>query len=155
ITRGVNPYDKYRGQSQEVIQNKAYHASEKKDETFVPELRGKHVQRFTQQWDGEHYISYGDWLAAPRDPKYHKGNRIVLREILGEKFVCTLIQEDLVIDRSLYIAKPRQDDINIKFALGILSSRLLSWFFRYERNEFDDLFPKIRISEFRKLPLIV
>src|SRR5699024_5609652 len=98
---------KYRGQSKEVIKSKAYHASFKKDDTFVPELRGKHIKRFVYKWDEKHYISFGDWLAAPRDPKYYKGDRIILREILGEKFVCTFIQDDFIIDRSLYIAKPK------------------------------------------------
>ncbi|MDP1622186.1 MAG: Eco57I restriction-modification methylase domain-containing protein [Bacteroidales bacterium] len=47
ITRGVNPYDKYRGQSEEIITAKAYHANHKKDETFLPELRGKHIGMFS------------------------------------------------------------------------------------------------------------
>lgn len=27
------------------------------------------------------------------------------------------------------------------------------WLFKYEKNEFDDLFPKIRLEEFKKLPI--
>ena len=34
ITRGVNPYDKYTGQSQDIIKSKAYHSDYKKDHTF-------------------------------------------------------------------------------------------------------------------------
>jgi adenine-specific DNA-methyltransferase len=79
-----------------------------------------------------------------------------MREILGEKFVCTLISEDLKIDRSLYITKPFDKSFQNKFILGILgilASKLLSWFFRYEKNEFDALFPKIRLEEFKNLPI--
>ncbi|MFH1296528.1 MAG: hypothetical protein ABIJ04_04550 [Bacteroidota bacterium] len=36
---------------------------------------------------------------------------------------------------------------------GILSSKLLVWLFKFEKNEFDDLFPKIRLEEFKKLPI--
>ena len=76
ITRGVNPYDKYRGQSQEIIKNKLYHADFKKDVTFVPELRGKHINRYSYEWDDSSYISYGEWLAAPREMNYFTGKRI-------------------------------------------------------------------------------
>jgi adenine-specific DNA-methyltransferase len=153
ITRGVNPYDKYRGQSQDIISKKAYHADYKKDGTFVPELRGRHVNTFVYKWDTKHYISYGSWLAAPRDPKFFTGSRILLREIIGKRFMCTIISEDFIIDRSLYIAKPLRNDLNLDSVLGILVSKLLIWLFRNEKNEFDDLFPKIRLEEFKNLPI--
>ena len=153
ITRGVNPYDKYRGQTADTIKNRIYHADFKKDNTFLPELKGRHVSTFKYLWDNKHFISYGDWLAAPRSLKYFKGQRIVLREILGERFVCAFIEEDFIIDRSLYIAIPLNEKTSLKYILGILSSKLLVWLFRYEKNEFDALFPKIRLEEFKKLPI--
>ena len=152
ITRGINPYDKYRGQSEEVIKKRLYHSNIKKDHTFVPEIRGKHIGKYFYQWDGKHYISYGEWLAAPREEFFFTGQRIVMREILGKTFICTSITEDLKIDRSLYIAKPI-DDSNCGYVLGVLASYPISWFFRYEKNEFDDLFPKIRLGEFKNLPI--
>ena len=154
ITRGVNPYDKYRGQSQEIIKSKAYHSQTKKDDTFTPELRGKHVSFLQHKWDGKHFISYGNWLAAPRDPKFFKGERILFREIISDRFVLTYIDENIVVDRSLYIAKPKFNTQNLtKSIVGQLSSKLLIWLFRLEKNEFDDLFPKIRLTEFKELPI--
>ncbi|MDD3194483.1 MAG: TaqI-like C-terminal specificity domain-containing protein, partial [Paludibacter sp.] len=156
IIRGINPYDIYTGQTKEIIEARAYHASFKKDETFVPELKGKHVGRYSYNWDNMHYISYGSWLAAPRDLKYFEGERIVFREILGKTLVSTLISEDFKIDRSLYIAKlleEKKDIYDVKFILGILNSTLLAYYFRFSNNEFDNLFPKIRVAEFKKLPI--
>jgi type I restriction-modification system DNA methylase subunit len=153
VTRGINPYDIYTGQSKEVIQSKAYHADSPKDSTFVPELRGKDVSRYNYIWNGSDYISYGDWLAAPRNPKYFTGKRIMFREILGKNFVCTYIDEDFKIDRSLYIAKHENENYDCKYALTILASKLMAFYFRYVNNEFDTLFPKIRVAEFKKLPI--
>ncbi|MDP1622185.1 MAG: TaqI-like C-terminal specificity domain-containing protein [Bacteroidales bacterium] len=98
-------------------------------------------------------MSYGNWLAAPREPRFFNGSRIIFREIIGERFVSTIIEEDFICDRSLYIAKPRLSSINVHFTLGILMSKLLIWLFRLEKNEFDSLFPKIRLEEFKKLPI--
>ncbi|MBE0573636.1 Eco57I restriction-modification methylase domain-containing protein [Candidatus Dojkabacteria bacterium] len=153
ITRGVNPYDKYRGQTAEVISTRAYHSSTKKDDTFVPELKGKHVSTFQYKWDRKHFISYGSWLAAPRDPKFFKGPRLVFREIIAERFVCAVIEEDFIIDRSLYIALPKDEEVDVYYILGVLCSKLLVWLFKFEKNEFDELFPKIRLEEFKKLPI--
>jgi type I restriction-modification system DNA methylase subunit len=156
VIRGINPYDKYTGQSSEVIKTRAYHANYQKDETFVPELKGLHTSRYLYSWDNKHYISYGDWLAAPRNIKYFKGDRIVFREILGKTLVSTLIRENFKIDRSLYIAKleeNKKESFDTQYVLGILNSKLMAFYFRYTNNEFDNLFPKIRVAEFKKLPI--
>lgn len=154
ITRGINPYDALTGQSKETIANKAYHADHKKDETFVPEIRGKHVARYGYEWDRKHFISYGDWLAAPREERFFTGERIVFREIIGETFVCALVSESIKIDRSLYIALPKiANDVHIKYVLTLLSTRLFATYFRYLSNEFDALFPKMRVAEFKNLPI--
>ncbi len=156
VTRGVNPYDKYTGQDAETIANRAFHSEVKKDDSFVPELKGLHASRYSYKWDGRHYISYGDWLAAPRQRKYFEGNRIVFREILGKTLISTLITEDFIIDRSLYIAKIEEtmhEFFNTSYVLSILNSKLMAFFFRFSNNEFDNLFPKIRVAEFKDLPI--
>lgn len=154
ITRGVNPYDKYRGQSPEIISSKAYHSYYKKDKTFVPEIRGKHVDTFTTCWDEKHWISYGAWLAAPRSWDYFTGSRIIMRQVLGNRLKTTLIEDDFVIDQSIFIAKLKEEFNELKYSItGQLASKLLLFYFSFSSNEFDDLFPKIKIGEFKLLPV--
>ena len=155
IIRGIGPYKVgSAGQTSEIVASKAYHATYAKDKTFVPELRGMHVQTFSYNWDGRHYISYGKWLSEPREPRFFEGVRLIFREILGERLVCTLITETFKMDRSLYIAKPFKANITFcKYVLGVLASRAMMYYFKNSANEFDELFPKIRVAEFRKLPI--
>ena len=156
ITRGINPYDKYRGQSADIIANKLYHSDHKKDETFVPELRGKHVNRYSIDWDGVSYVSYGEWLAAPREPKFFEGNRIICRQVLGVNLNCTFLDSKYIIDQSVFIAKFDEQQSQVmspKFVLAQLTSKLVSYYFRYKANEFDALFPKIKIGEYKLLPV--
>jgi hypothetical protein len=156
ITRGINPYDSYRGQDPETIKNQLYHSTYSKDKTFVPEIRGKHVNRYLLAWDGQSYVSYGNWLAAPREPKYFTGDRIICRQVLGTNLNCTYLNEDFIIDQSVFIAKFDEDQSkkhNPQFVLVQLTSKLISFYFKYKANEFDALFPKIKIGEFRELPV--
>ncbi len=158
VTRGINPYDKYRGQSEEIIKNKLYHATFKKNETFVPEVRGKHVYRYCLDWDSHSYVSYGEWLAAPREAKYFEGKRVICRQVLGNNLNCTFIDTDFIIDQSVFIAKfddEQSQRVNPIFVLAQLTSKLIAYYFRYKANEFDALFPKIKIGEFKQLPIRV
>jgi hypothetical protein len=156
ITRGVNPYDKYTGQDAQTIKNKLYHSTIKKDDSFVPEIRGKHLGNYYYKWDGSSYISYGPWLAAPREKKYFEGERLVMRQVLSEKLVCTVIEEQIIIDQSVFISKIKDEysrKIKCKYLLALFASKLYAYYFKLSNNEFDALFPKIKIGEFKELPV--
>jgi type I restriction-modification system DNA methylase subunit len=153
VSFGFRAYDLYAGQSEHIVRDKPYTSQTKASKSFEPYIIGKDVNRFSYRIDNRHFVKWGNWLAAPRDEKYFTGERIVMREILGDNFVCTIISEDLKIDRSLYIAKPFDKSYKSRFILAVLASRLLAWFFRHEKNEFDALFPKIRLQEFKSLPI--
>ncbi|MBD1396508.1 Eco57I restriction-modification methylase domain-containing protein [Pontibacter sp. JH31] len=156
ITRGVNSYDKYAGHTQEQIKNKVFHADFKKDDSFVPELKGKHVFPYIYKWDRKTYISYGNWLAAPRDIKFFQGERLLMRQVLGKTLFTTVIEEDFIIDQSVFIAKIKDDyadEFEAKYLQGLLGSKFMFFYFTHSSNEFDALFPKIKIGEFRLLPI--
>lgn len=81
ISQGLIPYDKYRGHSPETIKNRIWHSDYKKDETYRKELQGRDLNRYHLKWNGKKWISYGEWLAAPRKPEFFRNERILIREI--------------------------------------------------------------------------
>jgi len=153
ITRGVNAYDKYRGQSEEIIKNRAYHSDHKIDSSYIPELRGKNVGRYYYSWEGDSWIKYGKWLAAPRDPRFFTGKRIILRQIPSKKLVVTIINEDFCIDQTVFIAKPKNNDVKLEYLLGIVASSLMSYYFKFRNEELDEVFPKVKLENFKELPI--
>ena len=153
ITRGVNAYDKYRGQSQDIITNRKYHSDHKVDESYVPELKGKSVSRYYYSWDGRSWIKYGKWLAAPRDPKFFTGERLILRQIPSKKLVATIINEDFCIDQTVFIAKLNSTVVSLKYLLGLVNSSLMAYYFKYKNEELDEVFPKVKLEQFKNLPI--
>ncbi|MDL0135969.1 TaqI-like C-terminal specificity domain-containing protein [Halobacterium salinarum] len=150
--RGVGPYH-HSQQDQEVIENREYHSSEKEDETFVPELKGKHLSRYNIHWEGDTWISYGDWLAEPREERFFEGKRLLLREILGERFEVAAIEDEFVTDRGVYIALPDENSPDLYYTLAVLASAVPVFWFREKYNEDDELFPKLRVAHFEMLPI--
>ena len=67
-----------------------------------------------------------------------------------------MIKEDFIIDQSVFIAKPNETFLKYISAIqGILASKLISIYFKYTSNEFDELFPKIKIGEWRELSVYI
>ncbi len=150
--RGVGPYH-HRKQSREIIETRAYHADYQKDETFVPTLQGEHLARYAIQWDGRSWISYGSWLAEPREKRFFQGKRLLLREIIGEKFLTNVLDEEFVVDRGIYVALQGNQTIDLHFVLALFASSLLIFWFKEKFSEKDELFPKLRVAHFNMLPI--
>ena len=82
---GLTPYDKYQGHTAAQIKSRVFHSTTKKDNTFKKLLEGGDIQRYFVEWGGNEYLSYGDWLGAPREQKFFKSPRILIRQIISGK----------------------------------------------------------------------
>ena len=155
IARGVGVYHKRVGHTKELIAEDPYQSAFKKDETFVPYLRGRNLSPWLLSWNDDSFISYGKWLAEPREPKYFDGSRIVLRQIPAKRLVATYVDSQFITDQSVFIAKfNSSSQFNPKAVLSILNSQLMSYYFRLKYSEFDDLFPKVKLQHFKDFPIV-
>ncbi len=161
INRGVHAYrkDGYGKskftdgfQTERDYNEKSYHSSKKLDETYYEEVRGKNIYPYKYSTTGK-FVSWGSWLAEPREWKYFTGERIYLRKIVGKTLYACYLNSDNVADQSVYIAKLNNQDFKLKYILAILNSTLIAHYFRVKNNEFDILFPQIKVTEFKNLPI--
>ncbi|MCK4922604.1 MAG: N-6 DNA methylase [Bacteroidales bacterium] len=154
IVRGVGVYHKRVGHTKEFIDSDPFQSESKKDNTFVPYLRGRNLSQWLVDWTGDSFISYGEWLAEPRKPEFFVDDRILVRKILSDGIVATHIKEQFVVDQQLYTAILNEDS-NFQYLdiLAILCSKFMSFYFRYKYSEFDDLFPQIKLNHVKCLPI--
>lgn len=155
---GITPYDKYKGHSESQIKNRVYHSTTKKDNTFKKLLEGADVQRYFVKWGGNEYISYGNWLGAPRDQKFFKLPRILVRQIISGKpprIYAAYTKEELYNTQSVFsVILKNKIELNLLFILGLLNSSLINF---YHSDKFLDksknLFQKILIQNCKLLPI--
>lgn len=154
IGRGVGVYHKRVGHTKEFIEKDPYQSEEKKDHSFIPYLKGRHLSPWNVVWDNNNFISYGKWLAEPRHPSLFDGPRIVLRQIPSKKLIATYLEKQFVTDQSVFIARFNSEFSNIaKSCTAIINSSLAIFYFRFVHSEFDDLFPKVKLLHFKKFPI--
>jgi tRNA1(Val) A37 N6-methylase TrmN6 len=156
VIQGITAYDSYSGQEKEVIKTRAYHASEKKNETYEKWLDGKNLNRYDIAWDGQ-WISYGPWLAAPREKRFFEGQRILFREVPGKnkRIQASLVSETYFYGHSISPFKPFPDfQNNIFYILAVVNSKLISWYGQRMLPNFGkDVFPKLNPNDIKLLPI--
>ena len=149
VNRGIHAYrtDGYgiskfaRGpQTKKDKEERSYHARRRLNDTYLPELKGKDVFRFSFTPTGD-YLSYGPWLAEPREPAFFDKPKLALRKILGPKLHGTYIEKPCALDQSLYIVIAKDRDVSrLKFILAVLLSRLGAWYLRTKYAIYDTLY---------------
>jgi type I restriction-modification system DNA methylase subunit len=155
---GLTPYDKYKGHTIEQIENKVFHAHSKKDKYFKPLLSGAGITRYSVEWDGAQWIRYGDWLGAPREPKFFRNPRILIRQIISGdplRIYCGYTEQELYNTQIAFNVLLKQDmSISLKYILGILNSKLITFYHRYcFLDQSKKTFQKILIQDAKKFPI--
>lgn len=152
ISQGLIPYDKYRGHTEEIIKNKIWNATYKKDDTFKKELQGKDIARYSLKWNGIDWLSYGSWLAAPRRKEFFTEERILIREITNPRILATITDEEYYNTPS--IINCIEFKISPYYILGLINSKLFTFYHLCVSPKANKgLFPKILVSDVKKLPI--
>ena len=153
---GVTPYDKYSGHTKEQIEDKIFHAKSQSDPTCRKLLLSGDVQRYIVEWNGTDWIKYGQWLAAPREQRFFKQERILVQQIIDWSSLRILVGwtvEELYNTQNQFNLLAL-NGTNLKFILAIFNSRLMSF---YHRQVFLDValqrFQKILIKDAKTLPI--
>ncbi|HNP20136.1 MAG TPA: TaqI-like C-terminal specificity domain-containing protein [Fulvivirga sp.] len=159
ISNGCKPYQAGYGKnlsgqplSKDDVKNRIYHSQTKEGHNFYCELKGKHVKPYSISKSTD-FINWGDWLMSPKDSHYYFQPKIVIRQIIGKKFICSIDKSNSIADQSLYVAVPyKGKEVGLESILAILNSKLYGFYFRKFYSEEDDLFPKIKVNELKRLP---
>jgi hypothetical protein len=114
------------------------------------------VRRFSLVHGDTAYIRFDGTLAEPKPERYFVGPRLLLRELISRQFrlQAAKADNDFVTNKSMQSILRLPDGPDLEYILGILNSRLMSWYFLHRSNvaQRDD-FPKIVLKESRSLPI--
>jgi adenine-specific DNA-methyltransferase len=150
-SQGLIAYDKYRGQSQDIIGKRAYHFS-KYREGLKKWLWGGDITKYQVNWNGEEYFDYCEGIANPRNPKYFKGKRILVREITNPSIFAAITNEEFYNDPAVLIIK--ESNYSLEAVSLILNSRLGTFYhFNASPKATKGDFPKILVKDIKEFPI--
>ena len=153
ISQGLIAYDKYRGQSSDIISSRAYHSFEYRV-GLKKWLWGEDVRRYEVNWNNKEYIDYCDGIANPRQPKYFKGKRLLIREITNPSIYATITLDELYNDPAVLIVLDNDSDYALEVVLSILNSKLATFYhFNHSPKATKGAFPKILVLDLKEFPL--
>jgi hypothetical protein len=157
VKSGLKAYEIGKGtppQTREMKDGRVYHSSSPKSGHFIY-LDGRDVCRYYLGWSGE-YLKYGANLAAPRGNfDLFSTPRILVRQIPSKPPYCInscFTSETLLNDlNSMNIINIT---INPQLVLGILNSRLMTYWFIHKFGKMQrGIFPQFKVNELATFPI--
>ncbi|MCE9538733.1 MAG: N-6 DNA methylase [Bacteroidetes bacterium] len=157
VSWGIKVYQKGKGvppQKGFESDKKIFHSDSRNKKTHRPLVGGSDIFRYFFGWEGN-YVDYGQWIAEPRKPEWFNGERIVVREVTSKGIIlATYISGDYVFSNSVDGIKIINDRVEIKYLLGIINSKLISFYHsNTSPNAFKGTFPKVLLQDLRTLPI--
>ncbi len=157
VFNGVKPFEIGKGnppQTTETLREKPFVETRKKNRSFQPLLRGSLIERYCNKWQSNYWISYGEWLAAPRDPAIFEAlEKIVCRQT-GDRIVATLIPGGFIARDNLHIILMKQGVfLSLKWILGIMNSKLMGFYYEAINPERGEALAQVKKNHVEMLPI--
>lgn len=156
MSSGIKEYETGKGvpkQTKEDKIKKIFNSNKKINNSYLKHIKGVDVNRYFINWKGE-YLSYGEWIAAPRDPIFFQNERIIIREIPNKKnLVVAYCNEEYTVKNSAHIAIVINLQFETKYIVAILNSNVIGFYFKHKFGEYDSVFPKAKIGQCKQLPI--
>ena len=158
VKSGIKAYEVGKGNpkmTKKDKDNRIYHSKIKIDDSYLPYIDGKDVNRYLLTWSGE-YIKYGNNLAAKRTSDLFKGQHILVRQIPSKS--------TYAID-AVYTDKHIINDLNSMIVteiksiaplalLGIINSKPMTLWFLMKFDKFQRrIFPQFKVNELAQFPI--
>jgi len=155
---GIKTYQVGKGnppQTARIRDSKPFTSAKRENRSFLPFYDGKHIGRYELLWKRNNWVKYGEWLAEPRSPEKYKGEKILVRKIVGHTLLATYIPETSYCNTLLFVLKIKPEaNIHYCFLLGILNSTFIGWYYRKKfQISRDDTFPQIMIRDILQFPV--
>ena len=156
IYNGVKPFEKGKGnpaQTADTMREKPFvKKGIQPGKEWLPLLRGSLMNRYVNLWRNDYWILYGEWLAAPRQPEiFNAEEKIIVRQT-GDSIIATVIGKNIICRNNLHICIS-ETNIDNKYVLGILNSKLINFIYKFINPEVGEALAEVKKNHVEQLPI--
>lgn len=158
ITMGIKPYQVGKGtpkQTREMVKGKVFTSDRAVDETYMPYLIGGDFDRYRLLGNPPRYLSYGKWLAEPRNSApFFNDEKIVLRQT-ADSLIGYLDRDQRINLNNVFNVGNLDDKYGARYVLGLLNTSLLTAIYRDVGQEKGRTFAEVKKNYLERLPIAV
>lgn len=157
FTLGITPYDKYKGHSKELIENKEFHSEVMLSDEYKPLIKGENIVPYFVDNKPNGYVKYGPWLGAQREERFFIEPRVIVRQIVSgspPKIYAGFTDKPLYFTQIGFSIIPKYY-LSVFEITALLNSKLINFYHKYLFLDIEkELFQKILIENCKLFPCV-
>lgn len=156
ITVGIKPYQKNKGtpkQKKTDVDNRVYDSDHQLGPEYKQYIVGANIQKYCIIYPNGQWINYGDFLAEPRKSVNFESKKIVLRQTSPTIIASVDEKGYLNLNNVLNVVILNEDEIQYKYLLALLNSRIIDFMYKYFVPEDGKPFPEVKPVKIAELPI--
>jgi type I restriction-modification system DNA methylase subunit len=156
ITVGIKAYQKGKGypkQTAEIVKDKIFTSDSKIHDSYIQCIIGKNFYRYSFLQEPSMYLSYGKWLAEPRESApFFDDEKIILRQT-ADSLIGHIDNLKRVNLNNVYNIGNKDADYKLRYLLALLNSKLLNLIYQNISQEKGRTFAEVKKVNLAKLPI--
>ena len=118
-------------------------------------LQGKDINKYKLSWGGN-YVNYNraELLRAREEQIFLKSEKLLMRQT-SDKLILTYDNNQFYTIDSLFVIYPKIENLNLKYCLALLNSKLLNRQYQKLNPETGRVFAQVKIDYVNELPIKV
>lgn len=155
IIVGIKPYQTGKGvpkQNENDVKEKKFTNTIKVDDTYLQCVVGRDFHRYKFINEPKMYLSYGKWLAEPRESAPFFDEKIIIRQT-ADSLICNLDSYKRINLNNVYNIGLLDKQYSLRYLLCILNSKLLNYLYQQISQEKGRLFAEVKKVYLNKLPI--
>lgn len=158
INVGMKPYQVGKGKPAQVrsdVERRVFDSDKKLDATYRQYLRGADMEKFLIAPQRERFIKYGVWLAEPRPAADFDAETKILVRQTGDSIIAAEDRNQFLCMNNMHVLVPTSNKVSVAFALGILNSKLMDWFYHTLNPEVGEALAEVKKENVARLPIVL
>ena len=135
--------------------DKKYISKEKTELEHKPLVTGSDVSRYGNLLNQKYVLYLPDELDRARDERIFLLKEKLISKFVGDRLCFTIDNNQHYALNSTCVTELLSTDLEIKFLLGLLNSKLLNYYFSNVFTDYRDSFPLIKSGNIESLPIVI
>ncbi|WP_330202920.1 DUF7149 domain-containing protein [Cyanobacterium sp. DS4] len=160
VVVGLKPYEKGKGKPPQTkldVEKRIYDADYKIDSSYKKLLRGSDINKYSNNWQGDRWLKYGNNLAAPRySANFNADEKIIVRQT-GDTLIATIDTEKFICMNNLHVItydkQKNNFNLSFKYILALINSQLLDYYHYMMNPEKGEALAEVKKENLEKLPI--
>jgi hypothetical protein len=156
INVGIKPYQVGKGtptQTKRTVEERPFDSTTNADGSYRAYLRGSDIDRYVIAPLENRFINYGPWLAEPRPAANFDAPEKILMRQTGDSLIAALDEQQYLCLNNMHVLVPVNHRLKPRYALGILNSKLLNWYYQSLNPEVGEALAEVKRTNVAALPI--